>query len=110
MAKTVTIQLDEPIEGHPGDKPITRIVIRAPTYEDYMGRGEPFEFGIAPGSRIPFMVENKDIIREYAELLVIEPKDVFLLRQADYKVARKVKRAIMDFFRDGGEASEGSPT
>lgn len=107
--RTVTIKLDKPIVGH---GLVTKVMLREPTYAEYMEVGDPFLVGVSPGSRIPFIIEDPAVITRYCELLLIEP-DALIVQDGGMELAKKIRSAVRSFFRDGdeaGEASETSPT
>lgn len=110
MLERKTITLPQPLTGHDG--PIKQIVLREPTYEEFMSYGEPILYGVSPEGR-PFAVENMEAIRSYVAVCLVEPKDPLLLTQASALVGREVKEKILSFFPVGGLAaalSETSPT
>lgn len=107
MAETVTIPLDKPLTGHKG--PIRQVVVRAPTYDEYLIHGDPYIWVPLPsGGGKAFASENMDVVREYARILIVEPADPLLLEQAGFELARKVKEAIMGFFLPAAAEAAGS--
>ena len=106
MAKTVTIVCDTPLEAHEGKK-ITQVVLREPTMEQYFQYGDPWTIALSENG-VPFSIENGETISTYVKLCLVEPKDQALLNQGGIALAKKIKRVILDFFRDGASASEGS--
>jgi hypothetical protein len=105
--KTVEIKLAKPIVGHGGS--ITKVVLREPTFDEYLRFGDPFTVALSPGSKIPFMVEDHGAMAAYAELLLVEP-DALIVRQGGFELAREILRGVRSFFHDGSEAAEGSET
>jgi hypothetical protein len=107
MKRTVTIKLDTPLVTHDG--PLKHIVLREPSYSEYLELGDPFTVA---GSRDgqAFMVENQEAIRGYIKLCLVEPKDPALLEQATALVARDVKEGVLSFFRPADPAGEVSAT
>lgn len=110
MQETKVVKLKKPLATHAG--PIKQIVIREPTFDEYMVFGDPYT--VAGGSDgTPFAVENIEVIKQYLGICLVEPKDPALLAQAGASVARKVKNTLLSFFPDAeGEdaASETAPT
>ena len=106
MAKTVTIVCDTPLEAHEGKK-ITQIVLREPTMDQYFQHGDPWTVALSEKG-IPFSIENGEVIATYVKLCLVEPKDPQLLQQGGIALAKKIKNVILDFFRPGASASEGS--
>jgi hypothetical protein len=106
MAKTVTIVCDTPLEAHEGKK-ITQIVMREPTMEQFFQHGDPWTIALSEKG-VPFSIENGETISAYAKICIIEPKDHALLNQGGIALAKKIKGVILDFFRSGAPASEGS--
>lgn len=107
MSRTVTIPLREPILGH--GEPIRAIVLREPTFDDYLEIGDPYEIGESE-DKVRFTVQSPDAVRAYIERCMVVPADPLLLSQAPAVVGRKVRLAILDFFRDGDEAPDPSKT
>jgi len=108
MSKPVSIPLSEPLVGHNGA--ITAIVLRQPTYNDYVEcGGEPYSIGRSEEGTL-FSAEKPEVIWAYAEACIVEPADPLLLLKADWRAAREVRKAILGFFQDLDEASETSAT
>lgn len=108
MRKTVTIDLDEALISHTG--PIKKIVIREPSYSEYLEIGDPYTVaGTKSGGQV-FMVENAEVIKAYIALCMVEPKDPALLEQASARVGRDVKQAVLGFFQPAVETSAASAT
>lgn len=107
MPRTTTIAIDPPIEGHEGL--IRRVVLREPTFDEFRRLGEPFVIA-ETADGVPFMVHQDEVIAHYESLLVVEPKDTSTLPQGGMRLARDIRRAVLRFFLQGGEAAEGSPT
>jgi len=107
MRETRTIKLRKPLESPEG--PVKQIVIREPTFDEYLVHGDPFT--IASSSEgLPFVVENSEVIAKYIRLCLVEPKDPQILHQGTARVAREVKEALLGFFRQGEPEAEGSET
>ena len=114
VSKTVRIQLSEAVAGHNG--PVTSIVLRQPTYDDYIAcGGEPYSIGESEGGAL-FTIEKPEVIWAYAQACMVEPKDPLLLTQqgpGSWRTAREVRKAILGFFQAPAEESaplETSPT
>ena len=111
MSKTVRIPLAEPVPSHNG--PITQIVLREPTYDEYVScGGEPYSIGESEGGAL-FTIEKPDVIWAYAEACMVEPKDPLLLTQqspGSWRNAREVRKAILGFFQGPAAATETSQT
>ncbi len=105
--RTIVIPLDRPITGHGGA--VTKAILREPTYDEYMRLGDPFLVGIAPGSNIPFIVEDTAVLAAYCDLLLVEP-DALIVKAGGMELAKKIRAAVRSFFRDGDEAGGASPT
>jgi hypothetical protein len=97
------------LTGHNGAV-IDKIVIREPSFDEYLEHGDPYTVAQAPGSGIPFMLEDKAAIKEYVRILVTHPADKLLLEQGGMALAQAIKEKVLDFFRPAGEAGEGSKT
>ena len=108
MAKPVRISLPEPIESHRGM--IREIVLREPTYDEYIScGGEPYTIGQSEEGAL-FSIEKPDVIWAYVETCMVEPQDKLLLGELPWRVAREVRKAILGFFQAPAEASGPSPT
>jgi len=105
MSRTATIQLSEPIIGHSG--PINAIVLREPTFDEYIEHGDPYTVGETEGGA-RFAAEKPETIRAYLDACIVEPKSTNLLSKCGVKVAKEVKAALIGFFRDEPETAEGS--
>ncbi|MCJ2108028.1 hypothetical protein MKK70_22160 [Methylobacterium sp. E-041] len=107
MSKPVRIPLAEPVMGHGG--PITHIVVREPTYDEYMTcGGEPYTIGQSEDG-VLFTIEKPEVIAAYAEACIVEPP-ALQLGSANWRAAREVRKAILGFFQAPAEAGEPSPT
>jgi hypothetical protein len=97
------------LAGHGGVR-ISEIKLREPSFDEYLEHGDPYTIAQAPGSGIPFMLEDKAAIAAYVHILVVEPADKLLLKQGGMALAQAIKEKVLDFFRPAGEAGEGSKT
>ncbi len=108
----VKIPLSKPIVDHGG--PVTEIELREPTFDEFLLLGEPYEVARSPETGALFSIENTETIRDYARLLLVRPTTLEQLNGAGFDVARKVRAAVLGFFRDGdggkAETSEITPT
>lgn len=107
MRERVTIDLKKPIEGHDG--PISKIVLREPTFDEYLVHGDPYSIAYTE-SGTPFAVENPEVIKRYIGICLVEPKDQALLTQAGALVARDVKNKLLGFFQPGEPTDTASET
>jgi hypothetical protein len=108
MPKTVTLKLVTPMMVH--GTPLTEVVLREPSFNEYLEIGDPFTVAASPGSGVPFIVEDLEVVRKYVRLLVMPPADALALEQGGFDLARRMKDAVMGFFRRGEEADAASPT
>lgn len=106
MSRTTTITLAEPVLWH--DQHLREIALRPPTFAEYMELGEPYAEGYAR-SGIYFRNVDYPTVREYAQRLMVDQDKVHALSLLGLADSRKVRDAILDFFREP-EASEPSPT
>lgn len=106
MSKTVTVELEAPIEGHEGQ--IRQIVLREPKYKDIMGHGQPYTLHNGPGGE-PIVIYDQDAITHYVEACCVKP-DALLLTQLGLRDTFKVRGAILDFFLPRAAAGAGSET
>jgi hypothetical protein len=106
MGENVSIRLKAPIKG-PNGTTYNAIVLREPTFDEVKRREDPYMWALSPAG-IPFRVPNNDVICEFIDLCLVEPPDPALLSQADMNAARRVKKAIINFFPLDVEESEDS--
>lgn len=102
------IKLDKPITGH---TVIRQLEFREPKFRDVMELGDPFVW--VPAGEHYRRVDDMPTIARYAERLYVEgdkPGDPLLLGQLGLRDTRKVREAIIDFFREGEEESVASNT
>jgi hypothetical protein len=107
VAKTVSIPLENPLKGH-GGVSIDAVIVREPTYNEFMQHGDPFIW-VPLESGGAFASETPDVLAAYAAILVTEPKDKLLLEQGGFELARKIRSTIMGFFLPVAADKEGSP-
>ncbi|WP_158810232.1 hypothetical protein [Beijerinckia sp. L45] len=106
MAKEVRIPWPKGLVTHRGV--CTEIVLREPTYDEYLDLGEIVTYGKAPDGTI-FPVENSEVLRSYIARCIVEPKDPLALTQGGVKLGRAVKGAVEGFFRDEPSVTEPLP-
>lgn len=99
---TKTVHLSAPVITHAGQ--VREVVLRAPTYDDFMALGDPTSLIIAAGSALP--QDDMVVIRQYVERLSsVAPEH---LTQVHALVdAMALAEAVKRFFR---EASAGIST
>lgn len=103
--KTIAIQGTKP-QGHDAI-PIATIVLREPKYADFIALGEPTVWTPGPNG-IATRVDVPEVIGEYVERCLVEPKDHLLLRQLDLVDAMAVRDAVVGFFIEA-EARQSPP-
>lgn len=108
MPDVIKIPLKTPIKG-PNGALYKAIVLREPTFDEVLAHDDPYTVAVSPGG-IPFVVENHEVIRSFVDICLVEPKDPALLQQGGMHVARKVRQAVLGFFRPDDAESEGSGT
>ena len=110
MSKTVKIPVPDGLITHAGA--IQEVILREPTYDEFMTIGEPVSIIYLPsGEWIP--TEIKPNIDAYIAACLVQPKTAVELESGGLKLARAVKAAVLGFFRNGdsaGELSTTSPT
>jgi hypothetical protein len=108
MSETAIIELKKPLQSPEG--PVTRIVLREPTFDEYLVHGDPYTIAASSGGN-PFMVENADVIAAYIKVCLVEPKDPAILAQGKARLAKEVKEKLLGFFRpdadEAGNTGEG---
>lgn len=105
-ASLKTVPLAKPIETPAG--PITKFVVREPTFEDVLREGEPYSVSRSPDG-IPLIVEHAEVISAYIGLCLVEPPRL-VLAQGGVATARAVKEAVLAYFfpeplPDGGSTT-----
>lgn len=115
MPKTVTIKLADlkvdPLTGHHGL--IQEIVLREPTFDEYVELGEPRQFYFMADGQTAVPIDDPATVGEYMRRCLVSPTDPSLLAQGGLKLARAMKAKVIGFFRFGDEedeASTSSPT
>jgi hypothetical protein len=108
MRETIVIPLSKPLRAHGGES-ITRIVLREPTFDEYNSIGDPWMIA-ASKDGAPFVVENVEVIKQYINRCVVEPKDTLLLNQASARVAKQVKEKLLTFFQPDASTEQVSET
>ena len=89
--------------------PFFEVVLKHPSLDDYFDLGEIVTWGKAPDGTV-FTVQNGEVLRAYLSRCLVQPKDPLLLNQGGFTLARQLRNAILDFFRDGDSATAPSPT
>lgn len=105
MPRTVDIVLASPLKGHQG--PINRVIVREPTFSEYLEHGDPFIWVPVAESKRAYPVESAEVIAEYIKICVVDPKDPLLLEQGGFRLAQQIKEAILGFFLPGAAADAG---
>lgn len=107
MANEVRIPVPAGLTTHAG--PVFEVVLKPPGFDDYLDLGEIVTWGKAPDGTV-FTVQNGEVLRAYIARCLVQPKDPLALNQGGLLLARAVRGAVLDFFRDDTSASEPSPT
>ena len=110
MAKTVSIPVPDGLTVH--GEILKAVTLREPSFDEFLEFGDPVVWTKAPDGSV-FAVENVGVIKSYLAACLVAPKDPILLEQGGFRLARAVKDAILDFFRDApteGAPSSTSPT
>ncbi|AWN36531.1 hypothetical protein [Methylobacterium radiodurans] len=102
------VKLDKPITGH---TVIRQLEFREPKFRDVMELGDPFVW--VPAGEYHRRVDDMPTIARYAERLYVEGDkagDPLILDELGLRDTRKVREAIIDFFREGEAESVASNT
>ncbi len=103
MARTVTVQTKIPLVGHGGD--VTKVVVREPTFEEYVRLGDPYILVPLEGGGF-YPSEDRAVLESYMACCVVAP-DLLVCRQGGFELARDIKGAILSFFLPASEAGAG---
>src|ERR1700682_6351510 len=103
MAETVTIPLKKPLKGSNGLL-VHNIVLREPDFDEVMELGDPYMIAVT-ASKVPFQVENTEVIQAYLKRCIVEPKDPALLKQVRANTAIEIKDKLLAFFLPDAPAS-----
>lgn len=103
MARTVTIQLEEP-RLDIDETRIEAVVIREPKAHEFFTHGMPWTTVQRPDGSV-IVIENTETIRTYLTLLVEQPKSPNVINSLGLRDATAVKDAIIGFFVDAQKAS-----
>lgn len=95
MAKSIAIDLAEPLKGH--GAPVKTITVAEPKGKDFYRLGDPYVVARNPDGTL-FHVENDELVRAYIEACV--DCDPLLLDQLTLGDAMAVKDAVLGFFTD----------
>lgn len=110
--QNVVIRLDEPpfvpLKGH--GKLISEVVVRPPTFDEYLEYGDPFLWAPSPAGKVPYILPDNGAIAAYTRCMVIEPKDPLILAQGGFELAKKIRSVIFSFFGLVAAAAEGTET
>jgi len=105
--KTVSIPVNGGLLVHGGM--INAVTLGEPSFDDYLRLGDPVS-AVYLGDGNHTYSENSDVIRQYIQCCLIEPKDMLLLDAGGFKLARALKVAVLNFFRDAEPEIEPSKT
>ena len=108
MRRTETILLKKPLKG-PNNQMFDKIVLREPTFDEYLEFGDPYTIAQAAGGT-PFAVENVEVIKNYIKLCLVEPADPQILQQGNANLGREVKERLFSFFQPDKTEGEGFAT
>lgn len=103
MAETVTVTLKKPLRG-PNGLEVKAVVVREPMFDDVIELGDPYTIAIT-ATKVPFQVENAEVIRAYLERCIVEPQDPSLLKQVNARTAIEIKDKLLAFFQPDAPAS-----
>ena len=103
MGETVTIRLKNPLKG-PNNLQVKEVILREPMYDDVIELGDPYMIAVT-ASKVPFQVENSEVIRAYLDRCIVEPKDPALLKQVNARTAIEIKDKLLAFFQPDAPAS-----
>lgn len=105
MAKTITLDLVEPIEAH--DELVRQVVLREPRGADYFALGDPFVVARNPDGTL-FEVVNEGVVKGYIERLAEKPNAALLgtISAAD---AIKLRQKVLDFFYAARASTSPAP-
>lgn len=110
MSERVVIPLDPPVSI--GTKRYEKVVVRAPTYAEFMRLGEPLEGQTSDGVRVT--IEHLDRLEAYCEACTTTGDDAIaepaVLAAGGFQLARKVQRAVLGFLYPPVAAGTTSPT
>jgi hypothetical protein len=90
MAKTTTVTLSAPLEGH--GAMISQVMLREPTLRDRLTIGSAYV--ISDGA--VYWVD--EAIQRYLRACLVEPKDPLLIDRACLEDAEAIIGAVQDFF------------
>lgn len=110
MTERISIPLDPPVTI--GTKRYDKVVVRAPSYGEFMDFGEPLEGQSSEGVRVT--VEHLDRLKAYCEACTTTGDDAIaepaVLAAGGFELARKVQRAVLGFLYPPVAGGTTSPT
>jgi hypothetical protein len=95
MAKTVTVELVDPIVTHQGD--VMSLMLKEPTAGDYFALGDPYQIAKSADGTL-FTVEKDEVILAYAERGVQAPVDAVMLAGTSLANAIRIREGVLGFF------------
>ena len=105
MAKQIRIPVPEGIIGH--GRTHTEVVLREPTFREYMDIGDVVEHVSYPnGMRLATI--NNATVDSYFKACLVDPKDPLVVEQGGLALAREVREAIVGFIH--GESRVAAPS
>lgn len=95
MAKTIKVDLPDPVETHAGM--VTVAEFREPLARDVMALGKPVQIGSGADGGV-FVLERDEIIQAYLDRLVMLPLDPVSLGSMSLANGMACREAILRFF------------
>ena len=104
--KTKSFPVPEGIIGH--GKTFEAIVMREPSFADYMELSDPYLLTFSEGGS-PMVINQPSVLQGYIQRCTVEPEYLLVETQAPFTVAREIAAWMMGHFRSG-EAEATSAT
>lgn len=108
MTKQVRIPVPGGLFGH--GKTFQEVVLREPTFREYLDIGDVIEHISYPNGMRIATVNNVTVDR-YLQTCLVEPRDAIVVEQGGLALAKEVREAILGFIHGESPAqSAASPT
>lgn len=105
--KRTTIKLEQPLLM--GGTVIHEVVLRDPTYAEYMSLGDPWTYRFTEeGRAVP--LDHEPTMALYVQRCLVEPKSHLMIEHCTVRDAMAIKGWLLSFFAVVAPAKGGSTT
>lgn len=97
MAKSVSLNLDDPITIFDNQPPVTALELNEPTGSQFLDLGEP-QLTARTADGAFYMVEDREAIRSYVKACIKHDHIGAVVAKLSLKDMQKIKSALLGFF------------